>query len=283
MSDPWNIGSLNKEAIWTFYIVSNLIGVSLCSFLIYSVWVNKNRLISDIFIVGLAFSCITMSISCAIQCLLSLITGKFYGGTIACQIEAIVHVSTIINEFFCVTALTLSYYFTIVKQRTMNEWMAIKIIFGLWLCSTIMTGLLSLVSPIYLMSAGTYCFLSFRSWGIIAWLIPVFIASLVIMIYCNIQLRLYLKKNVNTPIVAIQNGQILTHDIVKIQCKSTLFIWTVLIGFGFTAVTMIYELSSQERANEWLVTAVGVSKTSFSSFVPLVYFYSNKKRVHESY
>jgi len=277
--DPWDIGTLYKPLIWVFYILSNYSGVLFCSHLIYVVKHNPDRLTSDIFVCGLASGCLTMSITCGTQCLLNLIANRFYGGVVACQIEAIAHISAVLTEFLCVTSLSIGMYFSVVRSRAIEQKTALKIIVIIWLCCTIITCLLSLVSPIYLMSAGTYCFFAFSSVAIAGWLVSGLVIALGTMLVCHIKIVRHLTKMVpnNTLIKTLgQSKTISQHDIwmQQFQWRSTLFMITLLIGWGFAAVTVIYELSAGYAA-EWLVTAVGVGGVSFSWFVPLVFLYTS--------
>jgi len=62
---------------------------------------------------------------------------------------------------------------------------------------------------------------------------------------------------------------------IQVARRSSLFIAVLLLGWGFAAVTAIYELTVG-HATEWLVTAVGVGGVSHSWWVPIVYTYTSE-------
>ncbi len=286
MADPWDIGTLEKTPIWVFYMLSNYVGVALCTVLIYAVACNKKRLPSDIFVCGLASGCLSMSLTCGIQCMLNLSVNRFYGGEIACQIEAIAHISAVLTEFLCVMSLSLNMYRSVVFGYEMQQLTVLVIVMCIWCSCTFITGLLSLISPIYLMSAGTYCFFAFSSVAIAGWLVPGLVIALITMFVCHIKMVRFLTKML--PRVKpdpsfsqlSHNGKktsiVSEYDIWmrQFQWRSTLFMIILLIGWGFAAVTVIYEFSTG-YASEWLVTAVGVGGVSFSWWVPLIFLYTS--------
>ncbi len=76
----WSRGSLHKRGIWSFYIAANLTGSFLCGLLVDSVRrLGSLRLSLDWPVVGLHVACAIMSLTCAAQCLASVIEGVFYG------------------------------------------------------------------------------------------------------------------------------------------------------------------------------------------------------------
>jgi hypothetical protein len=74
------------------------------------------------------------------------------------------------------------------------------------------------------------------------------------------------------PVVEHRKKQI-SH--LRVARRSALFIGILLLGWGFAAVTAIYELTVGP-ATEWLVTTVGVGAVSFSWWVPIVYALTSK-------
>jgi len=187
-SDVWNIGTLHKEGIWGYYVLSNYVGVFLCSILMYSVWKNPKRNATDVIVCGLCSACLILSITCGTQCLVNVFHKRFYGGELACQIEAIAHVSSILTQFFCVAALAIRSYLVVVRKYDLPPRLAAKITAFIWVFCTVMTGLFSLVSPIYLMSNGAYCFFAFGSFAIAGWLLPGLVLALGAMTYCYYQI-----------------------------------------------------------------------------------------------
>ncbi len=278
--DPWDIGSLHKPGIWMFYILSNYLGVGLCIALIVVVLKNETRITSDIFVCGLASGCLTMSLTCAIQCSINMAADRFYGGDIACQIEAIAHISSVLTEFFCVMLITANMYRSVVLEKELEQWTAVKMVIAIWLGCTFITCIASLFSPIYLMSAGTYCFFAFSSFAIAGWLVPGLIFSLTTMIMCHVKIMKHFKQMLPIAgIVKLHGPTQLTRSqdlwTVQFQWRSTLYIIALLLGWGFAAITTVYELCVG-RANEWLVTAVGVGGVTFSWATPLIYLFTSK-------
>ncbi len=320
MADEWNIGTLDKTGIWAFYWVSNYLGVVLCALLIWFVIGNKKRTASDIFTCGLASGCLTMSLTCGTQCIVNMIGQRFVGGEIACQLEAIAHVSAILTEFFCSTCVSLWTVSMTMTNRTIDGVKALQIVIAIWILCIIVTGLASLVSPIYLMSAGLYCFFEFSSLAIAGWLVPGLIMALVAMIVAHYKVVTFLTRKLSSsssptliishpsttcsitndsshgnPTIVLsipsesspqsqvtppskiringQHGSLLTEQgiwLKSFRLRSATFIICLLLGWGFAAITTIYEFAVGP-ANEWLVTAVGVGGVSFSWAMPLTY------------
>ncbi len=280
LDDPWDIGSLHKPSIWVFYTLSNYMGVLLCGMVMFIVARNRERSASDILVCGLSSGCLTMSITCGTQCLLNVVAGRFYGGDIACQLEAIAHISAVLTEFFCVMSISINMHLAMVHNAPIQQKTAFLLVIMIWIICIVVTGLASLFSPIYLMSAGTYCFFAFSSFAIAGWLVPGLIIALSIMMIRHVQTMQYFAKMIpekaNLPIVKLKGRQshMTNHQdlwLGQFQWRSTLYIISVLLGWGFAAIATIYELTVG-RTNEWLVTAVGVGGVSFSWISPLIFF-----------
>ncbi len=188
-SSLWDIGSLDKQAIWSVYISFNYAGVLLCALLTLSVARMPASAITsvDVLIAGLCSGCIWMSLTCGSQCLVSVIHGYFYGRALACELEAFFHVSAILVQFGCVTLISLRGYWSLrFRGTSLNSWVmpvsVAKQAVGLvWLVAVGGTFGLGQVSPIYLMSAGTYCFFAFSSPAIAGWMIPMLVIAACIM------------------------------------------------------------------------------------------------------
>jgi len=303
-TDPWNIGTLHKEGIWAYYVLSNYVGVFLCGVLMYSVSINPKKTATDILIAGLCSGCLLMSITCGTQCLVNVIYGKFYGGELACQIEAIAHVSSILTQFFCVAGIALRSYLLVVRKYDLPVKVACWCTVTIWSLCCLLTGLFSLFSPIYLMSNGTYCFFGFSSFAIAGWLVPGLIIALGVMTFCYYKIWCEFRRTgliLEAAMIIMNNSQggvelapmdedgrdrsktrtmqldAVRRDISHIQVarRSAWFIAILLVGWGFAAITAVYELSVG-NATEWLVTAVGVGGVSFSWWVPLTYAYTSE-------
>jgi len=273
--------------------------------LMYSVYANPKRNGTDILISGLCSGCLLMSVTCGTQCLLSMIHGRFYGGDLACQIEAIAHVSSILTQFFCVAGIAIRSYLLVVRKYDLATSLALKITVSVWVVCIVLTGLFSLFSPIYLMSNGTYCFFGFSSFAIAGWLLPGLVVALGVMCVCYCRIWQEFKRTTLIMEAALRilgpraedscSGEAtpstrgtsrstasrsLTENArrdishVAVARRSALFIVILLLGWGFAAVTAIYELTVGQ-ATEWLVTAVGVGGVSHSWWVPIMYAYTS--------
>ncbi len=279
-NDPWNIGSYHKNPIWVFYLVSNYVGVILSLLTIHSIHKNQKRNASDLFVGSLCSGCAMLSFTCGTQCLINRIFNRFYGGDIACQMEAIFHISSVLVEFFSVALMTWAYSVTILhpQKQISNKW-AWKCIAVVWILCITVTSLGSLFSPIYLMSAGTYCFFGFTSFEIALWLVPGLIIALITMCVYHVKVLREFKAMILTT-RATHNQMMIMNSTTPISSmnlwlgqfkwRSTLFIIILLLGWGFAAVTTIVELTIG-KAPEWLVTAVGVGGVSFSWWAPIAY------------
>lgn len=275
--DEWNIGNMNKEGIWAFYVATNFLGVLLCSLLIFVVLRNEKRSGSDIFACGLASGCLTMSVTCSIQCLLNITSQRFYGGVIACKVEAIAHISAIVTEFVCVALISINMYAETSLKKKAKHSTIFAIVVIVWILCTAITCLLSIISPIYLMSAGTYCFFAFSSVAIAGWLIPVLLISLMVMLFCHYKLMRYFSRMLpsnETQVFSTRTPRLTRlQDIIiqQFQWRSTLFIIALFFGWGFAIVACVFEFV-QQQTSEWLVTAVGTGGVFFSVLAPLVFF-----------
>lgn len=283
ITDEWNIGTLHKQSIWIFYILMNYIGVILCLTLIIHICKNVKRTTYDIFVIGLLSGCLSMSITCGTQCVLNTIAQRFYGGKIACQVEAIAHVSSIVTEFVCVSCISLNMYRNIICKKAFQKitaWISIIII---WFICTGVTILLSLVSPIYLMSAGTYCFFDFSSYAVAAWLAPMLIISLFTMLFCHFQIMKHFKTMLAKPNLQQSKIHVVTFETIVIQqfrWRSTWFMITLFFGLIFAVISCIFEFV-QHQTPEWMVTATATGGVSFSVFAPLVFLFTLRSNNNE--
>jgi hypothetical protein len=192
---PWNRGTMMKPGIWGFYVVSNYLGVCLCALLMWSVWRNPRKTATDILVAGLCSGCLWMSLTCGTQCLISWVVDCFFGGALACQLEAFFHVSAILTQFFCVAAIAVRAYILVVHGYNLSLRQAGVLVGVIWFVCTVTTILLSLVSPIYLMSAGTYCFFAFGSPAIAGWLVPGLVLAIAVMVFCYVQIYRAARQN----------------------------------------------------------------------------------------
>lgn len=271
----YDIGSLHKPAIWSVYIIFNFTGSALCVLLMRDIYKKKIKVSNDVFIFGLCSGCTYMSLTCGFQCLISVINGMFYGGDTACWLEAWYHVSAILVEFSCVTFLSLRAYFHVVYNRDVTVKVAVKVVVVTWVLCLVGTLCLGLVSPIYLVSNGTYCFYQFKSAAILWWLVLGLLIAIVTMTFSYTRIYIHMKRtnnNVSRYVggVGNLNNNELSMRMVK---RATLFVIAIFICWGSAAVTAVYEYSAGEALPE-LVTAVGVGGTFYTVTVPLIYGYT---------
>ena len=232
----------------------------------------------------------------------------------------------------------------------MSVGMSLWIVGGIWAVCIVVTGLLSLVSPIYLMSAGTYCFFGFKSAGIAGWLVPGLVLALGVMTFCYVQIFRTAKHSAFVTTMQINRVKTgdstprfkspsherkpTSHEVtpqvleesnfisdsptdptgptgptgstdqtgvkqtsaersgsfgpggrsgsnnsgdnvpMKVAKRSALFVIVLLVGWGFAAVTTIYEFTVG-LSTEMLVTGVGVGGVLHSIWVPLTYAYTS--------
>lgn len=281
----WDIGSLWKQGIWFYYVFANLLGTKLCTMLIVCIIKNPKRTPSDCMLASVAGACIVMASTCAMQCLINLITGTFYGGDIACQIESIMHVCAILVQFCSVAGVAVLFADQvqhqiarvmvvfrdmpqITRKEPISEQFTLRIIAILWVSCYVMVGLLSLISKLYLVSAGTYCFFSFSSPCIIIFCV-ILVIALVIMVYCHQrvvrQYQFLLESRARTLNDDLNNRTLWQ----QFRWRSTIQIILLLVGWGPAVLALLYEWIFLTQASEALVTMVGVGGVSYTFAVPL--------------
>lgn len=232
-------------------------------------------------VAGLCSSCLILALGCGPQCLLNLIEGRFYGAEIACQIEAAVHVCAILNEFFSVAGIALHSYSLVVRRHDLSPKTALKCTVVVWLFCCLMTGVFSHFSPAYLMINGVYCFYSFQAFAPLV--VPGLFISMTIMAVCYFKIWNEYRSTVqvcarmkishkakpdktNPQFDGVRRD--LSH--LRVARRSSLFVILLLLGWGFSALSSLYELCAGQE-NEVLVTAAGVAGASFGWWVPFAY------------
>lgn len=276
MSDKWNVGTLNKPPIWSYYVFSNYCGFFLCSILIYSVVSNRKREVSDIFVAGIAFGCAILGLSCGSQCFANLIAKRFIGADAACIVESSVHISSIVIEFFCVTGMSLSLYLSQVKSYNISHKKALAIVIGICMFSTFITCLLNLVSRSSSLSTGLYCFPEFTSPSITLWLIPALILALTTMITTHILVMRHYEYyrniliNSNLRVEVPSSKRLAPLLIQQFRWKSFIFIIVLLVCWFNAVITCIYEYS-HGNSSQTLVALVGFGGTSYNMAMPITY------------
>jgi hypothetical protein len=125
------------------------------------------------------------------------------------------------------------------------------------------------VSPIYLMTAGTYCFFGFSSPAIAGWLLPGLVLSLATMVFCYSSIACAVRAQ--AALVSSVNAPLQSHAVVR---RSVWFVVVLLGGWGFAGVASVYELVVGVTP-EWLVTAVGVGGVTHSPVMAITCLYLN--------
>jgi len=279
--DPWNIGYANKNGLWGYYSITNYIGATMCGILWLSIVSSRNKKKTEIYIAGLCFGCITMSTSCATQCIINWISNqnRFEYGTPACTSEAYFHVSSIIYQFINEGLIAASYYNSIwnrinppvqKKDSMMNTYIICSVSF---IVSYLGTCLIGIKSEIILLDAGAYCFFSFTSPVMLLWLDPILVITVLCIIYKYRKIFKLAKESSNNSRTSIRNDKIIK-DLVKIE---SLFIMTLVVGWFSALVASIYALSNDGHISKLMDTFVGVFGSLHSILVPIVYGYHSEK------
>jgi hypothetical protein len=268
----WHLGHLWKPGIWTCYITFNYVGSVYSVLLMNSIrkMPDHLRTSNDIFVAGLCFGCLIMSVTCGSQCLANVAHGYFFGGSIACWLEAWFHVSGILMQFLCVTLMGVRNYLTVVRGYTMSVYQSVVVAVVVCVTCFAVTFALATVSDLYLVMNGTYCFYRFDSPAILMWLVPALSLAALTVVFCYTRIYLHARMIMH----ATENVQLTEITSVQIAKRMFLFVITLVIGWGTMAATAVYEYY-YGSAVEALVTAVGVGGTFHTLLVPLVYGYTN--------
>lgn len=182
IASGWYVGTLSHYGLWATYTFFNVVGSALCALLIYCVFLlRKARTSVDVLIGGLCSGCIWLSIPCATQCILNMFHHEFAYGVLACRIEAIFHFIGILVQFFSIALIGIRNYRAVLYSRPMKVATASKLVLVVWVVSIGGTVATAIVSPIYLMPSGTYCFFEFTSIAFIAWFVPAMLMAAAII------------------------------------------------------------------------------------------------------
>lgn len=257
----WDIGTENKLAIGVIYVLFNFTGVvaNVCLLLYFKC---KVRALTSyhIFLGSYSLACIVMSITCGIQCSLGLWNNTvFYGGDTACGIEAYFHISSILAQFFSVTAMCMRNYIETCwpihyHVKNVHAYISCTII---WVICITVTLSLSTVSPIYLMSNGVYCFFDFSSPAISYWLVPSLAFCLVVMTLLYVHIFKEAKKIFRAHAHSVASFDASSEFAARLAIRSFSTVALVLFCWSPAAITSIYELSVGKTPQP-LVTTVGI-------------------------
>lgn len=272
-----------NRLVLSYYVIGNFVGSWLCLLLVICLIRNlKNA--ADVFLLGLCSGCIFMSITCGFQCLLNLIhDGHFYGGQLACQLEATFHISSILVQFFSTACIGIAHYLAVVKlSKRLSIFHAIVIQFVIGVISvggTLLTGQYSTLNVM----GRLYCFYRFGDIAIAYWLTLGLAIALILIVftYGSIFCVFYqTRREVQRLVSGNASGP--DEATIRAGVKSSVLVLTLLVGWFCAAIATVYELSRNEPTPDGLVIAVGVGGVSHSVFVPLVYgYFVNRNHAHE--
>jgi hypothetical protein len=181
--DPYAIGTLPHHLLWGVYISFNAVGVLLCCLFMNGIYLLPSRTSADIFVGGLCSGCVFMSVQCGTQCLLSIFSGRFAYGEVACQLESFFHFTGVLTQFFSITLLAFRNYLAVIRMKTITSSNAIRLCIGAWACAAVGTYLIGSFSQPRLLPSGTYCLYAFTSPAFRYWFMPVISVALASVIW----------------------------------------------------------------------------------------------------
>lgn len=275
--DEWDQGTVNKVALWLFYIIVNYSAAIFNFLLVWSILQSKKRSAGDILTIGLCSGDFFMSIPCATQCLLNLIGGhnRFEHGTRACSLEAFFHVSAIMVQFISIALIAFRTFCAVVLRKDFSNstaWFSLGV---MWIICEMTTYTVGSSSDIYLMPAGEYCFYKFTSDIIVYWFTPIMILSL-IGIICFYFSIFWLARQANKAVHQTANvtgPKIMTMKVAK---RTFLYVINFFLGW-FPAVVACFYAINHGYITQALDATLGINGSLHSLTVPMVYGYNNVK------
>jgi len=289
-ADEWHKGSLNKIALWSFYSAVNISGAILCLIVIYAVYKLPRRNTGDVLITSLCWGCFMMSATCGLQCFLNIARGwdYFSWGSLACKFEAFAHISSVMLQFFSLTAIALHSYISVAHKINISVRKSLILVSILITASCSGTLISSIFSEIYLMPTGTYCLFKLNSPTILFWFIPIMIIALIINIWCYISLFCLTRRIVVTtyrwfgpPSLATEVIEHMVSQDVSIELarKSIVYIAVFFVGWGAAIPLTFYELASfsSDKTGQIFDIALAVPGSIHSIAVPIAYGYMNPR------
>jgi hypothetical protein len=263
---------MSETVIGSVYVIFNFSGVVANLGLLWYFKYRVHPLNSHhIFLGNYALGCIILSITCGMQCLLGLTNGsEFYGGEIACGVEAYFHISSILVQFFSVTMMCVRNYLETIHGKHIRNYQAYIICVVIWgACIGVTLGLAT-ISPVYLMSNGVYCFFDFSSPAIAYWLLPSLIISILVMTALYTRIFLVARKIFKSHAQSVASFDASAEYAARLARRSFSTVALVLICWSPAGITSVYELTVG-RTPPSLVTLVGVMGTLHSLLVPIIY------------
>ncbi len=275
----WNIGAeFSRPGLWLYYSIGNYFGAMLNILLMYVL--NKSYHIgmtpSKVGISGLCSGCALMSIPCATQCFINLISyiidGKTYFrfGINACFWEAFFHISAIIVQFFSIMLNGIIVYLGCVKQYIISVFWSRILLVLIWIIAEIGTYIFATHSKFGLLPSGAYCFNYFNSPMIVYWFVPLMIIALGVLLFCYISI--FLKARDSDRRFLRENSESISIQMAK---KTSIYFFNFLFGWIFAVIACISALVTG-NITETQDVLVGLFGTFHSIAVPLLYGFDSK-------
>jgi hypothetical protein len=236
----WDEGTLYKPGLWATYTILNYLGAFLA--IPVAIFIFRKPDARRTFMLLYIFGIFGMAITCATQCFINWLSGtnEFQLGRFACQFEAHAHVSNIMIQFYGVALIGLHVYLKIVKEYEISLQTARIISVGVLIVAYGGTALLSLVSPIYLMPAGAYCFFKFSS-PVMIMFDFVMVITTILLVFVHIATYRKIKQT-SSNVAGMSRAS--TDDIAKKFLKTALIFVGVFFFGWFSAIpATIYELA----------------------------------------
>jgi len=269
-------GDVERSGIWTFYVFMNTAAFYFNFTLMVTLFRMDRRTSTDLLIAGgLCGGILVSSAGCGPFCLVSLGTGTFAGGKIACALESFGHIIGMCISFLAVAAIAHRTYLGVVKNETFTERQAAKIIISIYLVSTLGTIISGLFSPTYLVESGTFCFFDWSSKALTVFAWPLALIAGICMIYWYYQTFKRVKEIQQdaNQYVREQDPGHLTRDVAKRLS------FLVLLFFSTYATIMslsFYELSGR-RAGSFYDILAATTVLIYWVTAPIAYAHINKR------
>jgi len=273
-------GDVQRTPIWTFYTFMNTLAFYFNFTLMFTLFRMESKTTTDLLIGGgLCGGIIVSSLGCGPFCLVSLITGTFAGGKIACVLESFGHIIGMVVSFLSIAAIAHRTYVAVVKNEPFTArqaYLTIAIIYLISIGGTIVSGQFS---PSYLVESGTFCFFDWSSRALTTFAWPVALIAGLCMIYWYYQTFKRVREIQRDAKQFNENDQSqMTRQIAK------RLVFLVLLFFCSYATIMslsFYELSGR-RAGSFYDIFAATTVLIYWVSAPVAYAYINKNLTFRS-
>ena len=285
ITDQWNIGPPDLKKIdLVFYVVINYLGVILNFILIRNILKASTKTSREIFVIGLSSACLFLSASCATQCLFNYISPdySYQFGDIGCFVEAYLHVSFIMVQFFSIVMISWSSYEAVIYRKGISLLRAIVCLVFIWLVSSIGTYIIGHYSDVILVPSGVYCFYDFDSPILYAWLTPIMLISLFLTVFFYFRVFNFTKLTIQITSANTRGSHVVTR---KVRLRSLMFVVGYFLGWFPVVIVCFYSLH-YGAVTPGLDTFLAISGSLHSIWQPLIYGFhqrSCQKRLSRIY